>query len=307
MKILILGGAGFIGSHVVDMLVAENADITVIGRQLEKYRRPLPQIDYVVGDICNQELVKELLTRGVDSVVHLAWTTIPKTSNDDPIFDVRTNVLDAISLLELCVCYHVRRVVFASSGGAVYGICREASISEECEPFPICSYGITKLAVEKYLAMYNHVHGISGVSLRLANPYGSRQDPTSTQGVVTVFMSRILQGENIEVWGDGSVVRDFIHIHDVVQLFKLSLSGNASGVFNGGSGIGFSINELITAIGAECNVVPSVVYKQGRAIDVPRVVLDSRKACTTFGWMPKISMKEGLRELRSWLVSLKQS
>lgn len=298
MKALVLGGNGFIGSHLVDRLLAEGHDVRVFDKYRERYRPPLAGVEYHLGDFGNRGLLAEAL-RGREVVYHLVWSTVPKTSNDDPPFDVTANLADTLFLLEECLRREVRRVVFLSSGGTVYGNPRSLPVSEESPTEPLCSYGITKLAAEKYLALYRHLHGLDYVILRPSNPYGIRQDPQGAQGAVSVFLWRLARGESLEIWGDGSVVRDYLFIGDLVEgIYRASVSAAESRIFNLGSGRGVSLNQVLSAIRAVTGREPAVRYEEGRRFDVPAIYLDSGRAKRELGWEPATSLEEGIE--RTW-------
>ena len=217
MKCLILGGAGFLGSHIADQLVAAGHDIRLFDRfeaVKTNIQHLLPRYELMQGDFGNHAIINDA-TRGIDVVYHLISTTLPKTSNDDMAFDLSTNVVSTISLLDACKQNGVKKVVFISSGGTVYGTPQQIPIPETHPTNPICSYGIHKLAVEKYLHLFHFLHGLDYAVMRVANPYGERQRPDGSQGAVAVFLGKMLRNEPIEIWGDGSVVRDYLYVQDV--------------------------------------------------------------------------------------------
>jgi UDP-glucose 4-epimerase len=303
LRVLLLGGSGFIGSHMVDVLLESGFEITVFDRSQERYRKCPAEVSYVRGDLGHRGELEEILASGVDAVVHLISSTTPKTSNDDPIFDVQMNLVESIALLDSCVKHKVGKVIFISSGGTVYGVPEHLPIREEHPTNPICSYGVVKLTIEKYLTLYRQLYGLKSAILRVSNPYGTRQDPWSMQGAISVFMGKMLRDEPIHIWGDGSVVRDFIHVRDIAKLCELAIVGEAEGIYNAGSGKGTSLDELIRMIGKELDVAPQVVKQGGRPFDVPSVILDCEKAKRTFGWEPAIPFPEGLSELAEWQKS----
>lgn len=302
MRVLVVGGNGFVGSHVVDALVAGGLDVTVYDRNSERYRSPLSAVDYVKGDLGNKGELEHVISKEIDQVIHLASSTIPKTSNDDPVFDVQTNLIETLALLDLCVKHRVKRVIFTSSGGTVYGIPETLPIPEEHATHPICSYGIVKLAIEKYLTLYKHLYDLDYIVLRLSNPFGSRQDPKGSQGAVSVFLGDMLNGRPLRIWGDGSIVRDFVDVRDIARLYYLStISDVEAGTFNVGSGVGTSLKDLIGLMADEFSLTPQIHREPSRGFDVPVIVLDSEKAQRIFGWKPQISLREGLQEVAYWL------
>lgn len=296
MKSLILGGNGFLGSHLVDKLLAEGHAVRVFDKYEEHYRAPLANVDYRYGDFGNRGLLADAI-QGIDTVFHLISTTLPKTSNDDPVFDVQSNVVETLFMLEQCVAQKIRKIIFISSGGTVYGAPDVLPVTEDCPTEPLCSYGVTKLTIEKYLALYNNLHGLDYVVLRPSNPYGDRQNPTGIQGAISVFLTKIAKGETIEIWGDGSVVRDYLYIDDLASGICMSATANVeSRIFNLGSGHGTSLNELIETIRNIVNIDVKVEYRPGRAFDVPQIYLDISRARKELGWEPTISLESGIKK-----------
>jgi UDP-glucose 4-epimerase len=239
---------------------------------------------------------------GIDVVLHLVSTTLPKSSNDDPIFDVQSNLVATLQLLNAMVAKKVRKIVFISSGGTVYGNPAYLPIDENHPTEPKVSYGITKLAIEKYLLMYQQLHGIKANILRVANPFGERQRVETAQGAVGVFLSRAIQNLPLEIWGDGSVTRDYIYVSDVAEAFARAVEYEGSkSIFNISSGVGTSLNDLIRLIehvlGREvvCN------YRQGRSFDVPISVLANSLAQQELGWLPRVPLKEGVVKTADWM------
>jgi UDP-glucose 4-epimerase len=300
MRVLVVGGNGFIGSHVVDALLHQGCTVVVYDINSERYRKPLPAVKHVVGSLEDVSRLATAFSGGIDGVVHLVSTTSPKTSNENLALDL-ANVTGALGLLDLCVKFKVRKVVFASSGGTVYGIPQNLPILESHPTEPVCPYGITKLAIEKYLHFYQHVYNLDYVVLRIANPYGARQSPNAPQGVVSVLMNKMIQGEPFTVWGDGSVIRDFVDVRDVANLFVFAVKSAATGIFNAGTGIGTSIDQLVTLMSSLLDVKPRLYYQPSRACDVPAVILDCEKAAQTYSWRPQIALADGLSDLSRWL------
>lgn len=302
MKCLVLGGGGFIGSHVVDQLLVAGHQVRIFERpRVPRYRSfPRGAVEWVEGDFQNTAVVRDALD-GVDTLIHLVSTTLPKTSNDDPVFDVQSNVIATLRLFELAVEAHVRRIVFISSGGTVYGPPSILPIPESHPTDPRVSYGIVKLAIEKYLALFHMQHGINYVVLRVANPFGERQRVDIAQGAVAVFIDRALRQLPIDIWGDGSVVRDYIHVEDVARAFVNAVDhAGAPGVFNIGSGTGHSLNGILDQIESMLKRKIERRYLPSRGIDVPSNVLDIGHAHQLLGWAPKITLETGLERTIAW-------
>lgn len=305
MKSLVLGGNGFIGVHLVKSLLAAGVGpVRVYDRSTNKFGVAPAGAEYVHGELGNHGLIREAV-EGVEVVFHLVSTTLPKTSNDDPIYDVRSNLVDALQLLEACVEAGVRKVVFASSGGTVYGSPRTVPITEDHPTNPITSYGIVKLAVEKYLGLFHHLHGLDYAALRISNPYGPYQDPRGQQGAIAVFLHRLLTGEPITIWGDGSVVRDYLYVSDLAEALVLAAKTETRRkVFNVGSGHGASLNELVAFVGEATGERPRVEYLPGRSLDVPANVLDVTRAGEELGWGPRTDLVEGMAGAWAWIRTL---
>lgn len=300
MRVLVLGGCGFIGSHVVDALLARGLSVRVFDRRPEAYRAPLQGVDYRFGSFSDRMAVIDALA-GVDAVIHLISTTFPGTANLDPATDVQDNLIGTITLLDSMLSLGVHRIVFLSSGGTVYGIPDTVPIAETHPLRPINSYGIVKVAIENYLDMYRRLKGLSPVILRATNPYGPRQAHVGVQGVVSTFLRRVRDGEALDVWGDGTVTRDFIYVADLAALCAAVTPGETEGTFNAGSGMGASVNDIIAEIAAVSGTAPVVNYKPARAIDVPRSVLDVSLARETFGWQATTPLREGIARTWDWL------
>ncbi len=299
MKVLVLGGCGFIGSHLVNGLLAAGHKVRVFDRAPELYRAPLAKVDYRFGDFADAPLLAEAL-EGMEVVYHLISTTVPSTSNLDPIADVQGNLINTLRLLQLLVQKNIPKIVFLSSGGTVYGIPETVPIPESHPLRPICSYGVVKVAIENYLQMFHQLHGLEYVVLRASNTYGERQGHAGVQGVIGTFMGKMLAGEPIEIWGDGKVVRDFIYVGDLAELCVLAGPLEVSGTYNVGSGVGYSINEIIATLTMVTHRSIESIYKVGRGYDVPEVVLDIAQAAKVFGWHPNINLECGIECTWRW-------
>jgi UDP-glucose 4-epimerase len=303
---LVLGGAGFIGSHLAQALAREGERVRIFDRP-HVDRLPLfpSQRGYEVhtGDFLNPQSLAPAL-RGAETVFHLISTTLPKTSNDNPFYDVETNVLGSLRLLNMCRECGVRKVIFVSSGGTVYGPPRSLPVAETHPTDPISSYGIQKLMIEKYMQLAHRLHGLEYCILRPANLYGPRQRLDTAQGAVAVFLDRALRGEPIQIWGDGAVVRDYVYIDDAVDaILRAARHQGEPRIFNVGSGSGVSLNQLVGAIGRMLGKPPKVEFGAPRALDVPANVLDAALARQHLGWSAATPLEVGLRRTCDWLRS----
>ncbi len=302
-RIVVLGGNGFIGSNLVESLARLGHAVVVYDRSEALFAPRLPDVEYVFGELGNAGMIADVLREG-DIVYHLVSTTLPATSNEDPGFDVVSNVAATVNVLEECVKARIDRVVFSSSGGTIYGVPETLPISEDHPTNPVCSYGISKLAIEKYLALFRHLHGLEYVVLRPSNPFGRYQNPRALQGAISVFMHRLLRQEKINIWGDGSVVRDYIYIDDLVEALVLAATGRRAvdQVFNIGSGQGLSLNALVKHLEEATGITAQVDYSLGRSLDSPKVVLDIRKAADLLNWKPATEMQNALKGTYEWLA-----
>ncbi len=304
MRLTVFGGGGFIGSTIVDRLLRDGHEICVFERpRVQPYREfdTHENVRWMTGDLASVHDVTEAID-GADAVIHLVSTTLPKSSNDDPIYDVQSNLVATLQLLNAMVAQSIGKIVFISSGGTVYGDPVYLPIDEKHPTNPKVSYGISKLAIEKYLLLYQHQHGIKSNILRVANPYGERQRVETAQGVIAVFLDKALRGQSIEIWGDGTVTRDYLHVADVADAFARAVQyGGRESVFNISSGHGASLNEIIGMMEHILGHTIERIYRPGRAFDVPISVLDNTLAREELGWMPQIDLSTGMAKTAAWL------
>lgn len=304
MKTLILGGAGFIGSHLAEALLAQGHEVRIFDRphiQIPAELKECHGIEWMQGDFLSVADIQAAVD-GVELIFHLVSTTLPKNSNDDPGYDVGTNVIGSLHLLDAAVRLGIRKIVFISSGGTIYGIPSQIPIPETHPTDPLVSYGISKLAIEKYLKLYHELHGLDYAVLRVANPYGERQRTDVAQGAVAVFAKKALAGETIEIWGDGSVTRDYIYIADLIEAFVLAASYQGQErIFNIGGGHGLSLNQLLATLEELLARPVNRRFLPARKFDVPVNVLDITRAREVLGWAPRTPFKVGLQRTLQWL------
>ena len=303
MKVLVMGGNGFIGSHLVDHLVSAGHQVCVFDRSPEHFREPLDQVEYWLGSFDDTFQVAEAL-HGVDAVCHLISTTVPGTSNLDPVADVNSNLINTLNLLEQMRKNGILRILFLSSGGTVYGNPESSPISENHQLNPISSYGVVKVAIEKYLNMHQQLYDFKPIILRPSNLYGPRQGHAGVQGFIGTMLTRVVAGESLEIWGDGSIIRDYLHVVDLSRLCIRVLESEVCGVFNAGSGQGASINEIIELVRKITDQAVQVNYQAGRSFDVQEVVLDISRVGSRFNWLPEISLIDGIKDQWQWMKSL---
>jgi UDP-glucose 4-epimerase len=305
---LVLGGCGFLGSYVAESLVASSGRVRIFDRlhvNTENIDGFIDQIELVHGDLNNQKDLEACL-EGIDYVFHFASTTIPKTATENALFDLESNVGSIIRLLEIAKKKKVRKIIYSSSGGTVYGIPKKIPLKEDHPTDPISAYGVSKLAIEKYFQLYQHLFGIDYVILRLSNPYGPRQNVANPQGAIVQFLNSILEEKTIEIWGDGSVIRDYFFVRDLLSLFpKLLSDQNRNAIFNIGYGKGLDLNGVLAAIEKAIKIKPKVKYIAARKLDVPVNVLHMGKTKKELHWQPGTKLEAGIRETWEWLKGKK--
>lgn len=303
MNCVIVGGGGFIGSHLAEALLNQNNNVTIFDRPGAAYLELLSQKGAVIelGSFSETNDLNRILF-GTDILFHLASTTVPKTSIDDPVFDIKTNLIGTINLLNVARDVGIKKLVFSSSGGTVYGIPRVIPITEEHPTNPISSYGITKLAIEKYLALFWTLYGLDYCILRVSNAYGERQVVSGTQGVIPTLITNALNHHEIRIWGDGSVIRDYIHVSDIISAFMAAaLHKGEPKVFNIGSGIGHSINDIVKTLEELMDESLNLVYETGRPFDVPVNILDTSLARQALKWEAKVNLEAGVRQTLAFM------
>jgi UDP-glucose 4-epimerase len=256
------------------------------------------QITYYQGDFGETDILEKALP-GCDAVIHLAWSTVPKQTKGATAFEFSSNIPGNINLIEKCIDFKVDKFIFISSGGTVYGIPDQIPLTELHGLNPISNYGLGKLTMEKLLHLYNYTHNIKYTILRVSNAYGERQNLYKNQGVIGVWLKNIVQKKKIEIWGDGSVVRDYVYVKDVAAavLNALAQIKNTS-IYNIGGGKGYSLNDIVAAINTGLNIGVQVEYKPSRNFDVPVNILDISKAQKEIGFKPTIGLAEGI--IRTW-------
>ncbi len=301
MNIIILGAAGFIGTNLILELVKDSSNrITAVDRKMDYFsafeNSSFPTLKMVESDL-SLNTNYDKLVKGHDVVYHLLSTTIPTTSNQHIVEELKSNVILSANLFEACVRQNVKKVIFISSGGTVYGKEEKCPLNEKTATNPITSYGVQKVTIEKLLYLYNYMYGLDYRIIRLANPYGPHQRPNGVLGAVTTFTYKALKKEEIQVYGDGSVVRDFIYIDDAIRGILSIANGNDSHhTFNLGCGYGTSINQVLTSISNALNIQMNIKYLPGRSVDVPVNYLDISRYENAYGALNPLSLEEGVRK-----------
>ena len=306
MKILLLGAAGFIGTNLTIELAKRTEDeITLVDRS-KSFFKPIVSMNLKNVRSLEADLTVDMdfdsILKGQEVVYHLVSTTVPTTSNQHISQELISNVVFSANLFEACIRCGVKKVVFISSGGTVYGKEVDCPLKEKTATNPISSYGVQKITIEKLLYLYRYMYGLDYRIIRLANPYGPYQRPNGVLGAVTTFTYKALKGDEIAVYGDGSVVRDFIYIDDVIRaIMKIVEGENKHRIFNLGCGYGTSIKQVLETIEKALGIKLTVSYLEGRKVDVPVNYLDISRYEKYYGALNPISLEEGISKTADFM------
>ncbi len=301
MKALVTGGAGFIGSNIVDKLVDKEFEVFVVdnlstGKEVNLNRNA----KFFNVDVTNRKNLEDVFKQvKPDLVFHLAAQIDVRKSVANPSLDAFVNVIGAINVFELSVQSNVRRIIFSSTGGALYGEPERLPAGEGTEVAPLAPYGVSKYCSEQYLNYFKKLYGIERVILRYANVYGPRQDPLGEAGVVAIFTGKTLKGEQPIIFGDGTQTRDYIYVKDVVEANLHAIDGK-EGIYNVGTGIETSVNDLIKMFSSILHKEIKPIYAPPRIGEVQRISLDAGKAKEELGFIPRYTLKQGLEETIRW-------
>jgi UDP-glucose 4-epimerase len=296
LKILVTGGAGFIGSNISDRLIEDGHQVVIIDNLSTGVRDYIPDdAHFYELDIRDEKIADVFQTEKPDMICHLAAQLDVRVSISNPLFDADVNIQGSLRLIDLCVKHDVKKVIFASTGGAIYGEdCIPAD--ESMMPRPISGYGVAKLSVEQYLYCFSKIHGLDYVALRYANVYGPRQNAHGEAGVVAIFIARLLSGRPVTINGDGHQTRDFVFVKDVVSANLQALKLDKVGSYNIGTGAETSINEIYNKLADISGIKELPQYAPGKLGEQSRSVLDHSKAGRDLHWQPQIQLDQGLQE-----------
>ena len=309
MRAVVTGGAGFIGSTLVDRLLAEGHFVTVIdnlatGRlsNLEGARASGDRFSMVELDVRSSEIAETVAAAEPEVVFHLAAQADVRVSVERPVFDAEVNVIGGLNVIEAARAAGARKVVVASSGGTIYGdpAPEDLPVDEQHSQHPISPYGVAKKVIDDYLYAFRFLHGLNYTSLALANVYGPRQDPHGEAGVVAIFAGRLLSGEGCRIFGDGEQTRDFVYVNDVVDAFVRAADRGDGVLCNIGTGVETSVNHLYRAMADAAGVDASASYEPARAGELARSALNPGFAEKQLGWTPQTSLVDGSRATLEW-------
>ena len=301
MKILVTGGAGFIGSHVVDAMVASGHDVVVVDNLSTGRQQNLnPSARFYQMDIRDPGLAAVFEHERPEVVDHHAAQMDVRRSVAEPLFDADVNVRGTLNILELARTYGTRKVVYVSTGGAVYGEPRYLPCDEDHPIDPICQYGVSKHAVEHYLYVYRHLYGLDYTVLRYPNVYGPRQNPHGEAGVVAIFTGRMLADKPVTIYGTGQQERDFVYVADCARANVLALNKGSGSIYNLGSNQGISVNLLFSALANIMGYPSQPKMGPAKAGETFKIYLDGRRAQAGLDWSPTVSFEQGLRQTVSY-------
>ena len=295
MKILVTGGAGFIGSNLVDALIGTDHDVVVVDNLSSGLRKNLnPKAKFYEMDIRDKKLSEVFEREKPDTVDHHAAQIDVRKSGEDPIADAEANILGSLNVITNCVRFGVKRVVYASTGGAIYGDPQYLPANENHPINPISQYGVSKHTVEHYLHLYSVVNGLNYVILRYSNVFGPRQNPYGEAGVVAIFAIQMLTGKQPTIFGPGDKTRDYAHVSDIVKANIVALDKGKNAIYNIGTGVETSDQEIFDTLASVLGYKGKPIYAPVRKGEVYRIALDCSKARKELGWSPKLSLKEGI-------------
>ncbi|MCX5723075.1 MAG: GDP-mannose 4,6-dehydratase [Nitrospirae bacterium] len=296
MKVLVTGGAGFIGSHVVDRLVQEGHDVVIVDNLSTGKRRNINRAArFCKMDIQSWRLERVFRNERPNIVMHFAAQMDVRKSVEDPVFDAQVNILGMLNVLQQAVRHGVRKVVFSSSGGAIYGEQDVYPAPESHATKPLSPYGISKLCGEQYLSYYQRVSGLQVVNLRYANVYGPRQDPDGEAGVIAIFIQKLLNNEQAIIHGNGRQTRDFVYVEDVVEANLAVMGPDTQGTYNVGTGQETSINDLMRILIEHTGSTGKEVHGPAKRGEQARSVIDASKFHQELSWEPRVELSEGLK------------
>ncbi|MEI6058152.1 MAG: NAD-dependent epimerase/dehydratase family protein [archaeon] len=307
MKILVTGGAGFIGSHIVDLLVREHEVLVIDNLSSGKKKNINPRARFYQSDLSDYTKIGEIFENEKPEVVyHLAAQIDVRKSLQNPVYDANINIINTINLLEMCIKYNIKHFIFSSTGGAIYGDTKEIPTPESHSALPVSPYGCAKLSIEKYLNYYNKVHNLKYTILRYSNVYGPRQNPEGEAGAIAIFLDQMFQNKNSIIFG-GIQTRDFVYVRDVARANLLALNDDKSETYNISSGKEIDIIELYSKLNKYFNNKFTPEFKELRKGEQMKSCLSYEKIKNFMGWQPEIKLDDGLDRTYCWSLKEKQT
>jgi len=301
-KILVTGGAGFIGSHIVDALIDLGHEVVIIDNLSTGLEKNLnPKAKFYKMDVLSEEISSVFEKERIEFVFHKAAQMNVRKSVEDPLFDAKVNIEGILNVLKNCHAFGVKKIIFASSGGAIYGDGEQIPTMEDAQKDPASPYGIAKFTSEMYLSFYQKVYGVPFIALRYANVYGPRQNPLGEAGVVAVFGNMVLRNQTPTINGDGEQTRDFVYVSDVVAANMLALKSDRTGSYNVGTGKETNVNEVFVILNKVANTTLEPVHGPAKPGEQKRSCLSFGKIQTELGWEPKVTLEQGITNVLDFL------
>jgi UDP-glucose 4-epimerase len=303
-KCVIFGGNGFIGSHLAEGLLHQGNDVVIFDhfkRGISNIEKIIDNVTLIKGDFTNETEINQAL-KDVDFIFHFISTTTPPTAISNPLYDVETNVIGSIRLFQAAVKNDVKKIIFPSSGGTIYGEPKKIPIRETAPLNPMNPYAISKMAIEQYLHYFHEHYDLDYLIVRYSNPYGKRQNPNGNQGVIPIFLKKIKDDDIPTIYGDGNSLRDYIYVKDAIDAtLQLMDVKDTNNIFHIGSGRGTSLNELISIMSEVTGKAISPKYIDNTGFYLSKIILDISKVKRATGWNPKVSLHEGIERTWDWI------
>ncbi|MDO8635972.1 MAG: NAD-dependent epimerase/dehydratase family protein [Dehalococcoidia bacterium] len=297
VKVMVTGGAGFIGSHIVDALLNEKHDVVIVDNLSTGSRKNInPGARFYEVNICSSDIAHVFESERPQIVCHQAAQTVISRSVTDPLFDANVNILGSVNLISNCLRYGVKKLIYASSGGAVYGEPEHLPATEQYPVNPLSQYGASKHTVEHYLHLYWLQHGLEYVSLRYSNIYGPRQNPSGEAGVIAIFTGQMLRAEQPTIFGKGDKTRDYTYVADIARANLLAMPAGKTGIYNIGTGAETSDRQIFDIVAQNVGYKGEPKHSPVRKGEIYRICLDSSKAKAELGWEPLTSVKNGIAQ-----------
>ncbi len=307
-KILVTGGAGFIGSNIVDELIVKKHTVVIVDNLATGNIKNInKKAKFYKVSICDKKEIDTIFRKEkFDIVIHLAAQLDVRKSVLDPCFDADVNIKGTLNILEACKDTKVKKIIFSSSGGTIYGECGLKAPDEQSFANPLSPYGVAKLSVEHYIKAYSALYGLKYTILRYANVYGPRQDANGEAGVIAIFIGRMTENKEVFVFGDGKQLRDYVYVKDVVDANIKSLTKGNNEVINIGTHKTFSVNQLVKELSKIINYKQKAVYKPKRSGELFKSFLNISKAKKVLGWEPKVDIIKGLKNTVDYFINYKK-
>ena len=302
MNILVTGGAGFIGSNLVDTLIDKGHSVVIVDNLSTGTRKNLnPKAKFYLADIRDEGIIKEIFSiEKPDIIDHHAAQIDVRKSLEVPGFDAEVNIIGSINLIKEAIEYNVKKFIYVSTGGAIYGEPEKLPVKEDTPINPVCQYGISKHTVEHYLYLYGLHYGLNYTVLRYPNVYGPRQNPKGEAGVNAIFINQMLARKTTIIFGDGEQLRDYVYVGDIVDANIAALEKGNSSIYNIASGKGVSVNQIFFELKDILNFIDDPIYKPARTGEIYKIYLDPSKANDELGWKAKTSFRDGLEKTVEW-------